>query len=296
MVKTSAGPDTFEIGDLVERALAEDLSAGDPTTDALIPDGMTCRAIVVSRGEGVLAGGSVAEAVWKRLDPAIRTLSILLDGSRVSPYDASLGREGGVIAEIEGGAAAILKGERTALNILQHLSGIATETARLVEAVEGFPARILDTRKTAPGLRALQKYAVRVGGGGNHRRNLGDGVLIKDNHLAALDREGLGLGDAVRRARARAPHTLKIEVEVETIEQAADALDAGADILLLDNMTVAQMTEAVALAAGRAVTEASGNVSLHNAKEVAATGVDFISVGRLTHSPRALDISLDFVE
>ena len=289
------GLEPFEIDEVVDRALAEDLASGDPTTDALIPCGRTGRAVVVPKGEGILAGGAAAVAAWKRLDPEIQILSILPDGLKLHPHDPSSGVEGDVIAEIEGGTAAILKGERTAINLLQHMSGIATETARLVEAAAGFPARIVDTRKTLPGLRALQKYAVRVGGGGNHRRNLGDGVLIKDNHLAALGRDGLGISDAVRLTRARAPHTLKIEVEVETVEQVEEALAAGADVLLLDNMAIPQMAEAVALAAGRAVTEASGNITLDNARQVAATGVDLISVGRLTHSPRALDISLDLV-
>ena len=173
------------------------------------------------------------------------------------------------------------------------MSGVATETNRFVRAVEGLPARIVDTRKTAPGLRALQKYAVRVGGGSNHRRSLGDGVLIKDNHIEALRSEGAGLAEAVRRARTR--HTLRVEIEVETMAQVSEALEAGADILLLDNMTVDEMAEAVALVDGGALTEASGNVSLESVREVAETGVDLISIGRLTHSPRAVDISLDLV-
>ena len=284
------GLQPFEIEDAVDRALAEDLSTGDPTTDSLIPPGQTSRALVVAKGEGILAGGDVAAAVWKRLDPSIRMTSLLPDGSSVRPSDPAAG-EGDVIAEIEGRTAAILKGERTAINFLQHLSGVATETDRFVRAVEGLPARIVDTRKTVPGLRALQKYAVRVGGGSNHRINLGDGVLIKDNHIESLRSEGAGLDEAVRRARTR--HTLRVEIEVETMAQVSEALEAGADILLLDNMTVAEMAEAVSLVDGRALTEASGNISLENVRDVAATGVDLISVGRLTHSPRALDISLD---
>ena len=287
------GLEPFEIEGAVDRALAEDLSAGDPTTDSLIPPGRTSRAKVVAKAEGILAGGEVAIAVWKRLDPSIRIASLLPDGSSVSPSDPASGRQGHVIAEIEGGTDAILKGERTAINFLQHLSGVATETNRFVSAVEGLPARIVDTRKTVPGLRALQKYAVRVGGGSNHRINLGDGVLIKDNHIEALRSQGDGLGEAVRRARAR--HTLRVEIEVETMAQVAEALKAGADILLLDNMTVAEMAEAVAAVDGRALTEASGNISLENVREVAATGVDIISIGRITHSARALDISLDLI-
>ncbi len=283
----------FEVEEAVDRALAEDLSAGDPTTDTLVPPGRTGRAMVVAKGEGIVAGGGVAVAVWQRLDPAMRVVSILPDCSRVRPSDPASGREGDVIAEIEGDTAAILKGERTAINFLQHLSGVATETNRFVRAVEGLSARIVDTRKTVPGLRTLQKYAVRVGGGGNHRINLGDGVLIKDNHIEALRAEGAGLAEAVRRARVR--HTLRVEVEVETMAQVAEALEAGADILLLDNMTVAEMAEAVALVGGRALTEASGNIDIDNVRAVAATGVDIISIGRITHSARALDISLDLV-
>ena len=288
-----SGLEPFEIDDAVDRALAEDLGSGDPTTDSLIAPGRTCRAVVVAKGEGILAGGDISIAVWKRLDPVLRVVSILPDGSTLRPYDPASRREGGVIAKVVGDTAAILKGERTAINFLQHMSGVATETNRFVRAVEGLPARIVDTRKTAPGLRALQKYAVRVGGGSNHRRSLGDGVLIKDNHIEALRSEGAGLAEAVRRARTR--HTLRVEVEVETMAQVSEALEAGADILLLDNMTVDEMAEAVALVDGGALTEASGNVSLESVREVAATGVDLISIGRLTHSARALDISLDLV-
>ena len=287
------GLEPFEIDDAVDRALAEDLGSGDPTTDTLIPPGRTGRALVVAKGEGILAGGDVAVAVWRRLDPSTRIVSILPDGSSLRPSDTESGREGDVIAEIVGDTAAILKAERTAINFLQHLSGVATETNRFVRAVEGLPARIVDTRKTVPGLRALQKYAVRVGGGSNHRRNLGDGVLIKDNHIEALRGEGAGLAEAVRRARAR--HTLRVEIEVETLDQATEALEAGADILLLDNMTVTEMAEAVALVDGRALTEASGNIDIDNVRAVATTGVDIISIGRITHSARALDISLDLV-
>ena len=287
------GLEPFEIDDAVERALAEDLGSGDPTTDTLIPPGRTGRALVVAKGEGILAGGDVAVAVWRRLDPSTRIVSILPDGSNLRPSDTESGREGDVIAEIVGDTAAILKAERTAINFLQHMSGVATETNRFVRAVGGLPARIVDTRKTVPGLRALQKYAVRVGGGSNHRRNLGDGVLIKDNHIEALRAEGAGLGEAVRRARTR--HTLRVEIEVETMAQVSEALEAGADILLLDNMTVTEMAEAVALVDGRALTEASGNIDIDNVRAVATTGVDIISIGRITHSARALDISLDLV-
>jgi nicotinate-nucleotide pyrophosphorylase (carboxylating) len=199
------------------------------------------------------------------------------------------------VAEVEGPVASILKAERTALNLLQRLSGIATETSRFVREVSGYGAAILDTRKTTPGLRALEKYAVRMGGGRNHRRNLGDGILIKDNHIEAMRRTGVALADVVRRARAAAPHVLKVEVEVESLEQVGQALEAGAEVLLLDNMELKDMEAAVGMARGKAMTEASGGIDLQNVRAVAATGVDLISVGALTHSPRALDISLELV-
>ena len=282
---------TFEIDEIVGRALTEDLGAGDPTTDALIPRGLEDRAAVVAGAEGVLAGIEVARAVWRHVDPALRFRPLLTDGSVLNQGANDPERE--VIAELEGTVSSMLLGERTALNFLQHMSGIATETSRYVMAVAGFGAKILDTRKTVPGLRALDKYAVHVGGGKNHRRNLGDGILIKDNHIAAMRGAGLSLGEIVEKARAAASHTLKIEVEVEDLEQVRQALDAGADILLLDNMPIEQMAVAAQLARGRALTEASGGITLRNVGEVAATGVDLISVGALTHSAGALDISLD---
>jgi nicotinate-nucleotide pyrophosphorylase (carboxylating) len=228
----------------------------------------------------------VALAAFTRVEPAIEGRALLLDGDRLKPGEA--------IATLSGPLAGMLKAERTALNFLQRMSGIASLTAQFVEAVDGTDARIIDTRKTAPGLRALDKYAVTCGGGGNHRFNLGDLVLIKDNHVAALEAEGVSLSQAVRRARTRARHNLRIEVEVENLEGAREALRGGADIILLDNMPVAEMQKAVEAVGGRAVTEASGNVSLDNVAAVARTGVDLISVGELTHSVRALDIGLDY--
>ena len=280
----------FEIDEIVSRALAEDLGAGDPTTDALVPKGLQGRAVVVAGAAGVLAGIEVARAVWRHIDPELGFRPLLTDGSTLN---GAAGSESDVIAELEGAVSSILLGERTALNFLQHMSGVATLTSRYVTAVAGFDATILDTRKTVPGLRALDKYAVHAGGGKNHRRNLGDGVLIKDNHIAAMGGAGLSLGEIVEKARAAAGHTLKIEVEVEDLEQVRQALDAGADILLLDNMSVEQMVDAARLARGRALTEASGGITLRNVGAVAATGVDLISVGALTHSAGALDISLD---
>ncbi len=280
-------PSTLEIEALVDRALAEDLCSGDPTTDALIPSDLQGKAVVAAKAEGVLAGIGIALAVFRRVDPTLKVTPLMRDGASVKPED--------IIAELEGPVASVLAGERTALNFLQRLSGIATETSRYVQQVAGYNAQILDTRKTTPGLRALEKYAVSVGGGKNHRRNLGDGILIKDNHISALRSSGVGLAEIVRKARAGAPHTLKVEVEIEDLDQVREALDAGAELLLLDNMGVEMMATAVKMARGRALTEASGGVRLQNVREVAATGVDLISVGALTHSARALDMGLDIV-
>ncbi len=277
---------TPEIESLIDRALGEDLSIGDPTCDALIPPELQARAVMVAKSDGVLAGVDVALAVFRRVDPTLDACASLSDGSPLSPGDA--------IAAVSGSAASIMMAERTALNFTQRMSGIATATRRYVDAVAGHDVRIVDTRKTTPGLRTLDKYAVRCGGGHNHRRNLGDGILIKDNHIQALRDHGLSLADVVRKANANAPHTVRVEVEVESVDEAREALDAGAEILLLDNMSPAEMARAVDLARGRAVTEASGGIDLDTVRDVAASGVDLISVGALTHSVRALDISLDF--
>ena len=280
-------PITPEIEAIVDQALAEDLSAGDPTTEILVAPDVHGKAVVMAKAKGVLAGVDVALSVFRRVDSAVRVKALARDGSRLEPET--------FIAEIEGPVASILMSERTALNFLQHLSGIATETRKYVEKVAGHKALILDTRKTTPGLRSLQKYAVRLGGGKNHRRNLGDGILIKDNHIDVMRRSGLDVGETVKKARARAPHTLKVEVEVEDLRQVREALDAGADALLLDNMDLDQMAKAVKMANGKAITEASGGINLVNVGAVAATGVDLISVGALTHSAAALDISLELV-
>ena len=275
-------PDTES---LIDRALTEDLSLGDPTTEVLIPPESTGSADLVAKEEGVLAGLDVGLAVFKRVDATLETAKALEDGA---------GLEAGVtVASVRGSVSSILMAERTALNFVRRLSGVATETARYVQAVEGYDTRIIDTRKTTPGLRTLDKYAVRAGGGHNHRRNLGDGILIKDNHIAALRAQGLSLGDIVKKAYANASHMIKIEVEVESLDQVREALDAGAEILLLDNMSYDEMAAAVELCKGRAITEASGDVTLERVRQVAATGVDLISVGALTHSVNALNISLD---
>ncbi|MBT3864037.1 MAG: carboxylating nicotinate-nucleotide diphosphorylase [Chloroflexi bacterium] len=275
-----------ELEIFIDRALEEDSVGSDVTTWALIPLHLEARASLIPKESGILAGLDVAAAVFKRVNPDLVFTQKLLDGDRVEA--------GEIVATISGSMASILTAERTALNFLQRMSGIATLTDQYVQAVEGTPASIADTRKTVPGLRLLDKYSVSIGGGRNHRMNLTDGVLIKDNHLAALSGEGVSLGQAIKRARARAPHTVKIEVEVETIDAALAATAAGADIVMLDNMSPTEMRNAVDQIAADCIVEASGNVTLVNVAEIAHSGVDIISVGALTHSVRALDISLDY--
>jgi nicotinate-nucleotide pyrophosphorylase (carboxylating) len=290
---TPLGPISRDLEALIDRALAEDLSAGDPTTDALIPSSQTCRGVIIAKAEGVLAGTEAAATVIRRLDPSLTVHICIPDGSRLKHGDAVL--------EVSGRLASILTAERTALNLIQRLSGIATLTRRYVDAIAGTRARIVDTRKTTPGLRVLEKHAVRMGGGQNHRRNLGDGILIKDNHIAACQARGMSIADIVKAARQHAPHTLKVEIEVTSLDQMRQALDAGADIIMLDNMPVEKMRQAVAIAkvedvrpvGSRALLEASGGVNLQTVRAIAETGVDLISVGALTHSAPALDLSLE---
>ena len=272
-----------QVEQIIESALAEDLASGDVTTEALIPPDLEGKAYILVKGDGVLAGIEVGEAVFLRVDPALRVEVLIRDGVRV--------RKGDVVATVEGKVASILRAERTALNFLTRLSGIATETARYVEATKGLKAQITDTRKTTPGIRVLEKYAVRVGGGVSHRQHLGDGVLIKDNHLAALRFFRLELKQAVDRARLHS--TLKVEVEVGSIDQAREALEAGADVIMLDNMATDDMRQVVDLVGGRALIEASGGITLENVRSVAEAGVDLISVGAITHSAKALDLSLE---
>jgi nicotinate-nucleotide pyrophosphorylase (carboxylating) len=271
--------------ELVDHALAEDWAWGDVTTQALIPPEAEGKGTFIAKSPGVVAGIEVVHLVFARVDASLRFHAVLRDGDKVE--------RGACIATIDGKVGSILRGERVALNFLQRLSGIATETGRYVEAVQGTRARIVDTRKTTPGLRFLEKYAVRAGGGQNHRAHLGDGILIKDNHLAALRARGLGMKAAIDLARKNAPHTLKIEVEVTTVEEAGEAVDGGADIVMLDNMSVEDMRRAAKAVGGRVLLEASGGVTLENVRSVAETGVDLISVGALTHSVKALDISLE---
>ena len=274
-----------EVLNLINAALTEDQAFNDPTTQTLIPDGVTGDGILRAKAVGVLAGGQVAREVFHRIDPTLEVNLLLDDGSDLAP--------GTDVAGVRGSAASILRAERTALNFMQRMSGIATATNRYVRAVNGTAARIVDTRKTAPGHRFLDKYSVRMGGGYNHRLNLADGILIKDNHLAARASLEEPLGAVVRQAIARASHTIRVEVEVESLEQVREAVDAGAHIIMLDNMPVDTMREAVNIIAGRASVEASGGINLETVRAVAETGVDLISIGGLTHSTEALDISLD---
>lgn len=269
---------------LVRAALAEDLGrAGDITSTACIPDDARLNVAFTARKSGVLAGLECARLALRAMDPNLRFEPLLADGDALGP--------GAVIARVSGSARAILSAERVALNLLGHLSGVASLTATYVERIAGTGARIIDTRKTTPGLRFLEKYAVRCGGGANHRFGLDDAVLIKDNHVAACG----GVGEAIRRARAHVGHMVKIEAEVDTLDQFREALDAAPDIVMLDNFDLADMREAVRLAAGRVVLEASGGVKLETVRDIAETGVDLISVGALTHSAPVLDIGLDVV-
>lgn len=268
------------IDGIIERALEEDIHTGDVTTAAVVPQAREITGRLVAKEPLVLAGLSVAARVFALVDPAIRFTPQAADGDQVEA--------GTVIAAFGGDAANLLQGERVALNLLQRMCGIASLTARYVAAVAGTTARVVDTRKTTPGLRVLEKYAVRVGGGHNHRTGLYDGILIKENHITAAG----GITEAIRRARAAIPHTLKIEIETESVEQVQEALAAGADIIMLDNMDCPTMQHCVGLIAGRALVEASGGVNLETIAAIAATGVDIISVGALTHSPRAMDISM----
>jgi len=297
----------LQIEEIIDRALAEDLGKGDVTTEALIPGDRRGTGFIVAKKAGIVAGTGEAKQVFHRVDPELKVEVLLEDGARVKP--------GSKVAKVSGNIDSILKAERVALNFLQHLSGIASETNRYVEAVKGLPVRITDTRKTIPGLRSLEKYAVRVGGGENHRMNLGDGILIKDNHLVALRSQGLNIQEIIAKARQNAPLSLRpsptlslrgakrrsnlqarqtqVEVEVGTVSEALEAVEAGADIVMLDNMSLEDMRKAVKSIHGCALIEASGGITLDNVRAVAEIGVDFISIGALTHSARALDISLE---
>lgn len=274
-----------EIERVVLMALDEDAPWGDLTGETLIPDGATATAELVAREPGVFSGARVLEAAFRLVDPRIAVEVLAADGARFGAGDA--------LARVQGPARGILRAERVALNLVQRMSGVATLTARYVSAVDGTRARIVDTRKTTPGLRSLERQAVRDGGGRNHRRSLSDAVMAKDNHLAVLTAGGADLATALREARERMPHTAHLEVEVDRLDQIAPVLAGGADTIMLDNFTVDELRAGVELIAGRAIVEASGGVNLDTVAAIAATGVDVISVGALTHSARALDLGLD---
>ena len=279
---TQFPPDVFA---LIDAAVAEDQTFNDPTTQAVVPPEIRGTGMLRAKAVGVLAGVKVAIAVFQRVDPTLEVETILEDGAPLSPGDD--------IAVVRGSAAGILRAERIALNFMQRMSGIASDTNRYVRAVAGLNARIVDTRKTVPGHRYLDKYSVRMGGGYNHRLNLADGILIKDNHIQANRFREMGLKDVIQLALASASHTIKVEVEVETMEQVAEALEAGAHIIMLDNMSVPEMADAMLVIGDQAIVEASGGITYDTVRAVAETGVDLISIGGLTHSVDALDISLD---
>ena len=274
-----------DVHSLIDAAVAEDQTFNDPTTQAVVPPEIQGTGMLRAKAIGVLAGVDVAIAVFKRVDPTLEVKAILKDGAPLSPGDD--------IAEVRGSAAGILRAERIALNFMQRMSGIASDTNRYVQEIQGLKARIVDTRKTVPGHRYLDKYSVRMGGGYNHRMNLADGILIKDNHIQANSFREMGLKEVIQLALARASHTIKVEVEVESMEQVKEALEAGANIIMLDNMTVPEMAAAMEVIRDQAIVEASGGITYDTVRAVAETGVDLISIGGLTHSVNALDISLD---
>ena len=274
-----------EVYQLIDAAIAEDQTFNDPTSQVLIPPEIHGVGMLRAKADGILAGMDVAGAVFHRVDPNLEVQVLLAEGAALVP--------GSEIGRVTGSAGSILRAERISLNFLQRMSGIASDTNSYVRAVADCGARIVDTRKTAPGHRYLDKYAVRMGGGYNHRMNLADGILIKDNHIEALRSQEIGLTEVIQRALTGASHTIKVEVEVETLEGVREAVDAGAHIIMLDNMAVDTMREAMGIVNGRAVVEASGGINLETVRAVAETGVDLISIGGLTHSTKALDISLD---
>ena len=268
------------IDNIINTALAEDINYIDVTTDNLLDDSHKSNAYFIAKDDGVLCGIDIAMRVFELVGSGVEAEILLNDGTAV--------KKGDIIANLKGSTKTLLKGERTALNILQHMSGIATATNKCVKLVEGSNARITDTRKTLPGLRPLQKYAVTVGGGRNHRYNLSDGAMLKDNHIDAYG----SIKAAVNALREKAGHMLKVEVEVRNFDELQEALDCGCEIIMLDNMSLSDMTKAVEITNGRAKLEASGNITLENISEVAKTGVDIISLGALTHSVKCFDISM----
>lgn len=271
-----------DLDPIIEAALKEDMPGGDITSEAVVPPDSVSRAVILAKEPGILAGLDVARRVFEKIDGRVVFHKVMEDGGSF--------RKGNVLARLEGPSVSLLKGERTALNFLQRMSGIATLTGKYVRAVKGGKTRILDTRKTTPGLRALEKYAVRMGGGKNHRFSLSDMVLVKDNHLAFV----CGIREAVRRARDNNKPGTKIEVEVKNFNEAREAVECGASLIMLDNMSLPVMKRVVRWVAGRVPVEVSGKVTLRRIAEISALGVDYISVGRLTHSFKSVDISLEF--
>ncbi len=274
-----------QIDNIIDLALAEDISHGDVTSEALIPSKLQGKASILVKAEGILAGGEVAKKVFLKVDPSLKVEVLIKDGTRVTSGD--------IAATIVGTVVSILKAERVALNFLNRLSGIASQTAQYIAKTQGLNVKITDTRKTTPGLRLLEKYAVRMGGGQNHRFHLGDGILIKDNHLVALRALGMSLKDIVAKAKQNAPQGLKVEVEVNTTQEALDAVEAGADIIMLDNMNPDEMRHVASLIPSQVRIEASGGITLANVQTAAETGVNLISIGALTHSSKSLDMSLE---
>ena len=288
-----------EVYRLICNALEEDQASWDATSKSLLPAGVVGTAYIVTKGRGILAGTDVALEVFKILDSSISTKPLLEtpegiplpqggDGSSIQP--------GVIIGQIYGSLASILAAERTALNFLQRMSGIASVTNKYVELVKDYPVSVVDTRKTLPGFRKLDKYAVEIGGGKNHRLHLGDGILIKDTHIKIMRNRGYSLPDIIARAKHNAPHTVKVEIEVESVEDATTAIEAGADLILLDNMTAEQMSQVTVLAKNRSLIEASGGISEASIVSIAKAGVDIISIGKLTHSVQALDMSLKIAD
>jgi nicotinate-nucleotide pyrophosphorylase (carboxylating) len=274
-----------QIDHIIDLALAEDISHGDVTSEALIPPKLQGKASILVKADGILAGGEVAKRVFLKVDPSLKVELLIKDGAKI--------KAGDIAAIIVGTVVSILKAERVALNFLNRLSGIASQTAQYIAKTQGLNVKITDTRKTTPGLRLLEKYAVRMGGGQNHRFHLGDGILIKDNHLVALRALGMSLKDIVAKAKQNAPQGLKVEVEVNTTQEALDAVEAGADIIMLDNMSPDEMRHVVSLIPSQVKIEASGGITLANVQTAAETGVNLVSIGALTHSSKALDMSLE---
>jgi nicotinate-nucleotide pyrophosphorylase (carboxylating) len=275
-----------QLNTLIDLALEEDIGSGDITSETLIPADLRAKTTLLAKADGVLAGIDLAKLVFIKVDPDLKFKTLLKDGAKLHPGD--------IIGTVTGNARSLLKAERVALNFLQKLSGIASQTAEYVAIIGDLPVEILDTRKTTPGMRLLEKYAVSMGGGRNHRFNLSDGILIKDNHLATLRAHGMTLREIVNKAKSGAPEGIKVEVEVTNLKEVREAVAAAADIIMFDNMNPAKMRAAVKIVPAGIMTEASGNINFKTVRSVAETGVNFISIGALTHSSKALDISLEF--